>query len=147
MKEVWFPGAHSDVGGGYFNDALARVTLNFMWQNWVTALAAQSLPELGWRTELVAQYSTMQGLPWLRHQELGLTADLGGVSPRNLEPWNGGLPRVHPSVEQFVQHGGLQYCVEGDGFPPQCQISSPVYQPLAYPGPDQVEFYDATTWE
>ena len=147
MKEVWFPGAHSDVGGGYFNDALARVTLNFMWNNWDSALAAQDLPSLQWRLELAAQYTATGGLPWLRHQELGATADLGGVSPRDLEPWNGGLPRVHPSVEQFVQHGGLQFCVEGEGFPPQCQVSARVYEPLAYPGPDSVELYDATTWE
>jgi hypothetical protein len=54
---------------------------------------------------------------------------------------------VHPSVEQFVQNSGLQYCVEGEGFPPQCQISARVYDPLAYPGPDAVQFYDATTWD
>ncbi len=146
MKEVWFPGAHSDVGGGYFNDALARVALNFMWNNWESALAAQQLPSLVWRLELAAQHTATEGLPWLRHQELGLAADLGGTSPRSLEPWNGGVPRVHPSVEQFVQTGGLQYCVEGAGFPPACQVSARIYDPLAYPGPDQVQLYDSTAW-
>ena len=147
MKEVWFPGAHSDVGGGYYNDALSRVALDYVWKNWDSALAAQSLPPLTWRTELAAQFVSTDGLPWLRHQASGLTVDLGGVSPRDIAPCNGGLPRVHPSVEQFVQHGGLQFCMEGDGFPPECLISSPVYQPLAYPGADKVELYDSTTWE
>ena len=147
MKEVWFPGAHSDVGGGYYHDALSRVALNYIWKNWNCALAAQKLPALTWRTDLAAQFAATAGLPWLRHQATGLTADLGGVSPRTLSPCNGGKPRVHPSVEQFLQHGGLQFCVEGDGFPPDCVISSPVYQPLAYPGADQVELYDSTDWD
>ena len=146
VKEVWFPGAHSDVGGGYYHDALSRVALRFIWKNWDSALAAQNLPALTWRSDLAAQYVSTDGLPWLRHQASGLTADLGGVSPRVLTPCNGGRPRVHPSVEQFVQHGGLQFCIEGDGFPPVCTISSPVYQPLAYPGADQVELYDSTDW-
>ena len=147
MKEVWFPGAHCDVGGGYYCDALSRVALNFMWQNWNSALAAQNLQPLTWQAELAAQYVATAGLPWLRHQQTGLTSDLGGVSPRTITPCNGGLPRVHPSVDQFVQHGGLQFCVEGDGFPPDCVISSPVYQPLAYPGADKVELYDSTAWD
>ena len=29
VTEVWFPGAHSDVGGGYFNDGLSDTTLRF----------------------------------------------------------------------------------------------------------------------
>jgi uncharacterized protein (DUF2235 family) len=147
IKEVWFPGGHSDVGGGYFHNALARVTLKFMWASWDSALAAQLLTSLMWRTELAAQSVATQGLPWLRHQELGLTASAGGVSPRQLTPCTGDKPRVHPSVEQFVQNGGLQFCVEGEGFPPICAISSPVYQPLAYPGADNAELYESTVWD
>jgi len=147
MKEVWFPGAHSDTGGGYYNDALSRVTLDYVWKNWNSAVAAQNLPALSWRTDLAAQFVATDGLPWLRHQAVGLTADLGGVSPRDLTPCSETLPRVHPSVEQFVQHGGLQFCVEGKGFPPECTISASVYQPLAYPGAEKVVLYDSTTWE
>ena len=98
MKEVWFPGAHSDVGGGYYCDALSRVALDYIWKNWNSALAAQNLPALTWQTDLAAQFVATDGLPWLRHQATGLTVDLGGVSPRTLTPCNGGLPRVHPSV-------------------------------------------------
>ncbi|MBC7368697.1 MAG: DUF2235 domain-containing protein [Undibacterium sp.] len=145
MKEVWFPGADSDVGGGYFNDALARVTLAFMWKNWDCALAAQQLTSLQWRNDLVAQYSTTAGPPWLRHQQPGFTASVGGASPRTLAPCTGEAPRVHPGVDQFVQHGGLQFCIESAGFPPARTVSFPVYQPLAYPGADRVERYDTTT--
>ncbi|MGB5496161.1 MAG: DUF2235 domain-containing protein, partial [Sedimenticolaceae bacterium] len=30
VHEIWFPGVHSDVGGGYRNDALSDITLRFM---------------------------------------------------------------------------------------------------------------------
>jgi len=30
VMEVWFPGAHSDVGGGFWRDGLSDITLNFM---------------------------------------------------------------------------------------------------------------------
>ena len=30
IHEVWFPGVHSDVGGGYYNDEAGRITLNYM---------------------------------------------------------------------------------------------------------------------
>lgn len=30
ITEVWFPGVHSDVGGGYWHDGLSDVSLNFM---------------------------------------------------------------------------------------------------------------------
>lgn len=39
VEEVWFPGVHADVGGGYVNDGLARRTFRFMvkrLEEWVT---------------------------------------------------------------------------------------------------------------
>jgi len=30
VHEIWFPGVHSDVGGGYHNDGLSDITLEFM---------------------------------------------------------------------------------------------------------------------
>ena len=30
IHEIWFPGVHSDVGGGYWHDGLADVALNYM---------------------------------------------------------------------------------------------------------------------
>jgi uncharacterized protein (DUF2235 family) len=144
-KEVWFPGCHSDVGGGYFFDALGRLTLDFMWRNWNAALAAQQAAPLAWRPEVVARFASTDKLTWLRHSEGGLTAKFG-LAARPCGVSAGGRPRVHPSVERFVQEGGLFFCEEGEGFPPQCLVSGPVYAPPAYPGADQVDLYDRTDW-
>ena len=38
ITEVWFPGVHSDIGGGYWHDGLADVSLNFMIQQCREAL-------------------------------------------------------------------------------------------------------------
>ena len=32
LEEVWFPGVHSNVGGGFLNDGLARISLEYMTQ-------------------------------------------------------------------------------------------------------------------
>lgn len=146
VKEVWFPGCHSDVGGGYFNDALGRLALDFMWRNWDSALTAQQLPSLDWRTDEVARYTDTSQANWLRHAEGGLTAKFG-LSARACAGSGGGRPRVHPAVERFVQEGGLFFCEEGEGFPPPTRISGSVYAPPAYPGAGAVELYDRTDWE
>jgi uncharacterized protein (DUF2235 family) len=145
VKEVWFPGCHSDVGGGYFHDALGRVTLDFMWRSWEAALRAQRLPALQWRAEVAARCTDLTRATWLRHAEGGITAKFGRGA-RACALAAGHRPRVHPSVEQFVQEGGLFFCEEGEGFPPHCAVSGPVYAPTAYPGAAAVELYDRTDW-
>jgi hypothetical protein len=40
ILEVWFAGAHSDVGGGYYQDGLSDITLQFM-LNWLAELPIQ----------------------------------------------------------------------------------------------------------
>lgn len=148
VKEVWFPGAHSDVGGGYFCDALGRVTLDFMWRCWNHAASALELPELNWRPQIATNFTTTAGLPWLRHSQVKTEAGLL-VEPRECVALHRTKPRVHPSVERFIQQGGLQFCDErGEHFPPLCVITSPpVYQPVGYPGAEAVELYDSTAWD
>jgi uncharacterized protein (DUF2235 family) len=146
MKEVWFAGVHSDVGGGYFCDALGRLALDFMWRNWNNALVREGLAELAWQPSLAATLTDITGLPWLRHSEVRADQKFL-VAPRACAPLAGGKPRVHRSVERFVQEGGLQFCTEDNAsFPPRCQIASAVYAPVAYPGAGAVELYDSTAW-
>ena len=40
VTEIWFPGVHSDVGGGYWNDGLSDVVLEYMIGRCRTALGA-----------------------------------------------------------------------------------------------------------
>lgn len=146
VKEVWFAGAHSDVGGGYFSDGLGRLTLDFMWRAWNNALADDDGAALAWRPQLAATYTTMNGVAFMRHSQVG-DDDKALVRPRECRTASGKPPRVHPSVERFVQHGGLLFCrEESKTFPPQLVTSDKPYQPLAYPGADGVELYDSSAW-
>lgn len=43
VHEIWFAGAHSDVGGGYFYDGLADITLKFA-IDWLTFMQRKGLP-------------------------------------------------------------------------------------------------------
>ena len=46
ILELWFAGAHSDVGGGYFYDGLSDITLDFA-LNWLNQMnQKQGLPEI-----------------------------------------------------------------------------------------------------
>ena len=38
ITEVWFPGVHSDIGGGYWHDGLADVSLSYMLEHCSKAL-------------------------------------------------------------------------------------------------------------
>ncbi|MEI6211729.1 MAG: DUF2235 domain-containing protein [bacterium] len=48
VEEVWFPGVHSDVGGGYRRDALGRITLAFMINRLNAYAASRGLRPIVW---------------------------------------------------------------------------------------------------
>ncbi len=43
VEEVWFPGVHSNVGGGFPNDGLARISLEFMVRRFRETFASRPL--------------------------------------------------------------------------------------------------------
>lgn len=46
VEEMWFPGAHSDVGGGYNDSGLPNISLRWMLESLMEVYAFQSKPEL-----------------------------------------------------------------------------------------------------
>ncbi len=89
VKQVWFPGVHSDVGGGYRETGLSNGALKWM-------IDEASELGLGFNADLTKQIS-----PDFR----GLTHDpLDGVfkhlpsQPRSAPPLHVGGPRLHQSV-------------------------------------------------
>jgi hypothetical protein len=51
VEEVWFPGVHADVGGGYLRDTLGRVTLRFMVDRLNRHVANSKLRPISWTTD------------------------------------------------------------------------------------------------
>ncbi len=48
IEEVWFPGVHADVGGGYARDGLARLSLAFMVHRFERHAREESLHPIEW---------------------------------------------------------------------------------------------------
>lgn len=58
VKEVWFPGVHSDVGGSYVEDELAKISLNFMVKEFKKAAQNLGDPEILFDDKKVKKYTS-----------------------------------------------------------------------------------------
>ena len=59
IEEVWFPGVHADIGGGYQRDGLARITLDFMIGRLDRHVAQHGLPPIDWDDNALQAYRTI----------------------------------------------------------------------------------------
>jgi len=102
VDEVWFPGVHSDVGGGYGFDALGKITMAYQLKQWEDALAQGGAPALAWSGEARASLLPAAGDVIVRHHH---GAAKGSRRPRPLVATGDRLPRVHVSVETLIANG------------------------------------------
>ncbi len=102
VDEVWFPGVHSDIGGGYGFDGLGKIAFAYQLSRWEQTLAALGAPALAWdddtRTALLPSSQDLL----VRHRHGSAP---GGRRPRTLRATGGGLPRVHASVDALIAAG------------------------------------------
>jgi hypothetical protein len=100
IKEVWFAGVHSDVGGGYPEDDLAHVPLAWMMGEIGDGL--RFLP--GARKTLADQASAYAPI----HDSRSGLAAFYRYSPRDIR-YNGGPPVIHHSVAEKIAFGAERY--------------------------------------
>jgi len=95
MKQVWFAGVHTDVGGGYAEDDLANISLNWM---------IREAKVFGLRIyENAPAYKTLNAAPYnpngiMHNEQLGVK---GMIFKRKTRFWNSrinGLLTIHESV-------------------------------------------------
>ncbi len=60
VHEVWFPGVHSDVGGGYKRDQLGWTTLMYMIDQLNEHLAASAISPLKYNDEILSCYQQLK---------------------------------------------------------------------------------------
>jgi uncharacterized protein (DUF2235 family) len=100
IKEVWFAGVHSDVGGGYPEDDLAIVALN-----WMTEEIGNDLRFIEDAQKLIAEkaspYASM-------HDSRSGLAVAYRYCPRTVGV-NGGPPLIHYSVAEKIAFGVDRY--------------------------------------
>ena len=115
ILEIWFPGVHSDVGGGYWLDGLSDLALEFMVKRCRRAMG----DDIALRREAIADAIDRQPSPLLVeddfeihpradsviHRHDSLAGAAAGLEPRsvrvNVNDRRSGLPPVvHPSVKE-----------------------------------------------
>ncbi|HUG10574.1 MAG TPA: DUF2235 domain-containing protein [Opitutaceae bacterium] len=102
VEEVWFPGVHSDVGGGYGFDALGKITMAFMLNRWETAISAAGAPPLIWDEASRKAALPSEDDPIVRHVHEGRSMS---QRPRKLAAAQGATPKVHASVGRLIAEG------------------------------------------
>jgi hypothetical protein len=100
IKEVWFAGVHSDVGGGYPEDDLAHVPLT-----WMTGELGNSLRFIDGATESFAKNASPYASAHDSRHGLSVFHRYG---PRTVGD-NGGPPVIHHSVAEKIAFGIDRY--------------------------------------
>ena len=141
IEQVWFPGAHGDVGGGYPHHDLALVSLDWM---------ISKIKNLGlkFRTDLVIEYSKLQNWNGKQHDSRSGFGSLYRYKPRNIEAIcrkaeskvlfmlcnevdNKGkltcLPKIHRSVFERIKAQVVPYAPTG--LPAKYQVVDKICNP------------------
>ena len=104
IKEVWFAGVHSDVGGGYPDGTLSYVPLVWM--------AEQVEQDLRFQPGHIDHFRAYQSAIGPRHDSRGGAAVMYRYGPRPIgvdEKVDGGPPVVHLGVVERMLHGCDDY--------------------------------------
>ncbi len=106
LHEVWFPGSHADVGGGYGDDALPHISLNWM------------IDLLGKSYDFSSQpYGFVGNSKGLAHWSYGDTpANTGSDCEDRKDSKDRPIPlgyNPHPSIEERTKGGVMPILVKG----------------------------------
>ncbi|KJC54675.1 hypothetical protein UB31_03345 [Bradyrhizobium sp. LTSP849] len=131
VKEVWFAGVHSDIGGGYPDCTLSFVPLVWM----VDQLAGR----LRFQSGTIQHFEDYQSAIGPRHDSRSGAAVLYRYGPRPVLPGaaNGGAPVVHFAVVERMLHGCDDYA----------PIMLPADARVLMPNGDELDLTDEGTRE
>ncbi|KAJ9605793.1 hypothetical protein H2200_009642 [Cladophialophora chaetospira] len=110
LKQCWFPGVHSDIGGSYDDTALANLTLAWMVDHLDPILTINHDYIMDWIKPVQKGDLSVRG----RHQTF--TKDGGMATVRNTaphpRPW--GLGKIHDSMSFLFKLGGSRVRTPGE---------------------------------
>ena len=122
IEQVWFPGVHSDVGGGYPRDELALVSLDWMISR--VGLSAKDGSGLRFRADLRGKYRHRKDWHGAQHDSRSGLSAYYRYKPRNISDLCNGrdaeranvkidLPKIHRSVFERIQGKVVPYAPAG----------------------------------
>ena len=121
IEQVWFPGVHSDVGGGYSKDLLALVALDWMISKVEADPDKPGSPGLHLIPERRQDFLRRSDWNGPQHDSRSGLAAYYRYKPRNIallcqDPVNGvriDKPKIHRSVLERIRCGAIPYTPTG----------------------------------
>ncbi len=99
VTEVWFSGVHSDVGGGYSQDKLGDISLEFMLGQMRAFCQQESLHAIHFREDLISERFQQQKPIVFHFHGLGFKKSVRKITVlKNDQPAADLHPVLHPSV-------------------------------------------------
>jgi hypothetical protein len=121
IEQVWFPGVHSDVGGGYPMQTLSLVALDWMIEKAAAAsneLGSPGLHFLPWRRDEFEKHADWHGP---QHDSRAMAGAYYRYKPRDVASLCSGAksgvriyrPKIHRSVMERIAGGVVPYAPTG----------------------------------
>ena len=115
IEQVWFPGVHGDVGGGYSNHELSLISLDWMISK--VEKTDKESPGLEFITDIRQEYISRSDQNGIQHDSRAKFAAYYRYMPRFIEnlcndPKNGvkiNFPKIHSSVFKRIKGNVLPY--------------------------------------
>lgn len=113
VEEVWFPGVHADVGGGYAEDELGRISFNYMVDKLNEYTGKQGLPPVRFHEATLKGYLELREADYQFHfHGLGYKKGMRTIHILEDDKPCARLPRIHESVFALQQSAATYSVVE-----------------------------------
>lgn len=107
VEEVWFPGVHADVGGGYYHSELGNLSMEFMVRR--MQVAAGSVPIALIQTEIDKHIRFDLNKPvHMHHHGDGFKKDARRIYVQDDDEPTRDQPKVHASVAKLMRHSDFR---------------------------------------
>jgi len=116
VKEIWFPGAHSDIGGGYRHDGLSDYTLQFMVDyfkdNVKLGLSFLSPAEVNYKDLFDGSYEPIQYEDVIIQPNfMGKNHEQSAITKIKKSMLNDRTPRVNINDKHSMESPVIHHCV------------------------------------
>ncbi len=114
VEEIWFAGVHSDVGGGYEEDELGRITFRFMVEKINDHVGQKKLPAIKFHQQTLDKYiAQISEDIYFHFHGLGYKKAIRDIYVlENGKPSNAIKPGIHKSVFDLQQSSEVYSLVE-----------------------------------
>jgi uncharacterized protein (DUF2235 family) len=128
VEEVWFPGVHADVGGGYYHSELGNLSMEFMIRRLQTE--ADALPIDLIQDEIDKHISVdLNNTVHMHHHGDGFKKDSRKIFVQENDDPTREKPLIHASVRKLMEHADFKLVESHNSYKEHHPIE---YHPLSF---------------